>query len=62
MIYLAEKRLTKIRFSDDIAKIIQNLDPNEAHGHDQISIRMLKICGKYIFREYWFISIRVVES
>ena len=45
----SEKRLTKISFSeDDIAKIIQNLDPNKAHGHDQISIRMLKICGKTI--------------
>ena len=44
LIYLTEKRLSKIRFSeDDIAKIIQNLDPNKAHGHDQISIRMLKI-------------------
>ena len=46
---LTEKRLTKIRFSEDgIAKIIQNLDPNKAHGHDQISIRILKICGKII--------------
>ena len=26
----------------DIAKIIQNLDPNKAHGHDMISILMLK--------------------
>ena len=49
LIYLTEKHLTKIRFSeDDIAKIIQNLDPNKAHGHDQIIIRMLKICGKTI--------------
>ena len=33
-----------MRFSeDDIAKIIQNLDPNKPHGHDQISIRKLKI-------------------
>ena len=49
LIYLTEKRLTKIRFSeDDIAKIIQNLDLNKAHGHDHISIRMLKICGKTI--------------
>ena len=49
MIYLTEKRLTKIRFSeDDISKIIQNLDPNKAHGHDQIRICMLKICCKTI--------------
>ena len=26
---------------NDIAKMIQNLNPNKAHGHDQISIRML---------------------
>ena len=49
LIYLTEKRLSKIRFSeDDIAEIIQNLDPNKAHGHDQISVRRLKICGKTI--------------
>ena len=30
---------------DDIATLIKNLDPNKAHGHDIISIRMLKsIC------------------
>ena len=47
--YLTEKCLTNIRFSKDfIAKIKQNLDPKKAHGHDQISIRMLKICGKTI--------------
>ena len=33
-----------MRFSENgIAKIIPNLDPNKAHGHDEISIRMLKI-------------------
>ena len=38
-----------MRFSeDDIAKILQNLDPNKAHGHDQISIHISKICGKTI--------------
>ena len=25
-----------------------DIDPNKAHGHDMISIRMLKICGEYI--------------
>ena len=49
LIYSTEKRLSTVRFSEDaIAKVIQNLDPNKAHGHDQISIRMLKICGKTI--------------
>ena len=32
----------------DIGKIIQNLDSNKAHVHDNISVRMLKICGDAI--------------
>ena len=28
-----------------ILRIINNLDPNGAHGHDEISIPVLKICG-----------------
>ena len=52
LIYLTEKRLSKIRFSeDDIAKIILNLDPNKEHGHEQISIHMLKMCGKTICKQ-----------
>ena len=39
------KSLSTIKFTiDDILKIIKKLDPNEAHGHDIISIRMIKIC------------------
>ena len=29
----------------DIAKIMKNLDPSKGHGHDTISIRMLKLYG-----------------
>ena len=36
--------------SDDILNIVRNLDPNKAHGHDDISIRMLRICDKSICR------------
>ena len=44
-----DKFLSNITFSsDDILKIIQNLDSEKAHGHDKISIRMLKICGPSI--------------
>ena len=35
---------------DDITKIIANLDLRKAHGHDIISIRMLKICGEAILK------------
>ena len=29
---------------DDIAKIINNLEPEKIHEHNMISIRMLKLC------------------
>ena len=39
------KAMPTIRFaSDDDQKIIKYLDPNKAHGHDMISIRMVKLC------------------
>ena len=28
---------------------MQNLNPNETHSHDNISIRMLKVCGSSIY-------------
>ena len=38
--------LDTIIFSkEDIYKIIKNLDPSKAHGHNRISIRMIKLCG-----------------
>ena len=51
--YLTDKRLSLFDFSgDDIMKVIQRLDPNKAHGQDNISIRMIKICGKSIVNHY----------
>ena len=42
--------LSTVSFSqDDIGKIIQNLNPNKARGYRNISIRMLKICGSFIY-------------
>ena len=46
---LTNKCLDSIHFSSsDIAKIISHLDPNKAHGHDMLSIRMMKLCGNSI--------------
>ena len=43
--------LYSVRFStEDILQIINNLDSNKAHGHDEISIRVLKICGSPVCR------------
>ena len=60
---LTDNRLSSVRFSqDDIAKIIQNLDPNKAHGHDNISIRMLKICGPSIYKPLEMIFKQCIET
>ena len=36
--------------ADHIGDIIKKLDPDKAHGHDMISIRMLKLCGDSIWK------------
>ena len=47
--YINDKRLSTVTFSaKNIGKIIQNLDPNKSYGHDNISIRMLKLRGDSI--------------
>ena len=44
--FYTDNRLSTVSFShEDVGKIIQNLNPNKAHSHDNISISMLKICG-----------------
>ena len=55
--------LSTIDFStNDILKIIRNLDPNKAHGHDMISIRMIKICDTSICRPLKLIFQACLES
>ena len=44
--YLANIEFTK----NDIKRIICKLDPNKDHGHDMISIRMLKVSGDAIIK------------
>ena len=44
--YVSNVEFTK----DDIKKIICKLDPNKAHGHNMISIRMLKMSGDAIIK------------
>ena len=34
--------------TSDLSKIIKELNPNKAHGHDNKSIRMIQICGESI--------------
>ena len=44
-----DKSISTVTFtSDDIATLIQNLDPNKAHGHDMLSICMLTMRQIYL--------------
>ena len=44
-----DKRLNTISFTDsDITSIIKSLKPTKAHGADNISIRMVQLCGDSI--------------
>ena len=46
-IFLTQARLEFLEFSEgEILKIIRALNIIKAHGHDDISIRMIKICNK----------------
>ena len=51
-----DKSISTVTFtSDDIATLIQNIDPNKAHGQDMLSSHMLKLCGKSMCKTAWFI-------
>ena len=43
-----QKRSTLEFCTNHIVKIIKSLDPNKAHEHDEISIRMIKLCATSI--------------
>ena len=48
-IFKTDKRLRNVIFSSsDISKIIEGLNPNKAHGHESISVKMIKLCGDSI--------------
>ena len=50
-IYLTQSRLGSLNFNEDeILKIIRALNPHKAHGYDDISIRMIKICDKSLLK------------
>ena len=60
---MTDNRLCSVSFSqDEIAKIIQNLDSNKAHGHDNISIRMLKMCGSSMYKSLEIIFQQCTET
>ena len=45
-----DKYLSTVTFYENlIKKAVRNLDPNKAHGHDMLSIRMLQICEDFLW-------------
>ena len=50
------ERLSTVKITnDDILKVIANLYPDKAHGHDKISVRLIKICSTSICKLLRFI-------
>ena len=50
-VYLTNSRINSVPFSDDLViYIIRNLNVNKAYGHDDISIRMIKMCDESLLR------------
>ena len=61
--YFTDNYLSSISFSqDNITKIIQNLDSNKGHGRDNVSIRMLKICGSSFYKPLEMIFKQCIET
>ena len=49
--FLTQSRLNFINFNEDeILKVTRALNIHKAHGHDDISIRMIKICDKSLLK------------
>ena len=61
--YHTENRLNDITFDNEkLLKIIQSLDANKAHGHDGISIRMLKLGSPSIIKPLPIIFQKCLKS
>ena len=53
--FLTQSRLNSINFNEDeILKIIRALNMNKVHGHDKISIRMIKMCDVSLLKTLFF--------
>ena len=60
---MTHNRLSSVRFcQDDITKIIQKLDQNKAHGHYNIIIHILKICGCSIYKHLELVFKQCIET
>ena len=61
--FVTRERLSSLEFCvDDIVKIIRSLDQNKAHGHDEISICMIKLCASAISKPLHLIFSNCLET
>ena len=57
-LFVTQARLGSLDFNEgEILKIIRALNINKAHGHDDISIRMMKLCDESLLKPL-FISFK----
>ena len=50
-VFLTKERLCSLDFNNyEIFKLIRSLNVHKAHGHDDISIRIIKICDKFLVK------------
>ena len=60
---LTDNRFSCVSFSQHkTAKIIPNLDPNKAHGHDNIIIQTLKVCNPSAYKPLEIIFSQCLET
>ena len=61
--FITNERLSSVVFDDhDIIKIIRALNINKSHGHDDISIRMIKICDSALVKPLSIIFHNCIKS
>ena len=49
--HLTDDKLSSFNISSEVIfQLIKNLDPNKAHGHDGISVKMFKLCAPSMFK------------
>ena len=61
--FITNERLSTVVFDDhDIIKIIRALNINKSHGHDDISIRMIKICDSALVKPLSIIFHNCIKS
>ena len=61
--FLTEERLSTFEnCSGDIVRIIRSFDPNKAHGHDDLTIRMIKMSASSISKPLAILFRNYLES